>query len=613
MIIYHFILISLIFLSTLVKAEVKIIELHKNKSLDQLVLESKDVKDESLELTNDLPLDQSNQDDNISEIDDNENNLVNNNDISLSDDISVTEDVEEIDTETISILNTETIFDLNENIIINHLQSISDIKSQTLYREFTKILSDSETQPKSKVNEKIYYFVKKLYQIGEIEKAYTLIKSLELRDIKNKDFLEFFYFVELNYLFSTFRLTEVCELKLFLFEESINLPKFLLEKTDIFCLTLENKYSEARLLNSLLLESEKKEDENFQNLFNFMISNEVSDPIFDSLKIKNFEELIFLYSAILRINELPLDEKFIEIDPLNLSIPVILSSSTKMDVRIKAANEAFYDEVISIDSLSALYQSLDFNSKQLNNPDQTINTLNNNKELLMSFYYQLVNVQIFPDQRLKVVLDYWEFAKNVGLEKIAYALTDNIIQTFNPSSENVKYGLEIALALISNQNYEEAIKWINLYENAKLGDLKTDYAKFLISINNNNELNTIIDYLSINYENLNNIKDQNAIETLEVLIQFLEIEKSLYNSSYNLITDNRLMPSYFLLKDLENNLDSKKDKTVFILTLISLNNKKWTELHPEHLNLILKVFSFYNQGILLKPIILEILNELEIF
>ena len=38
----------------------------------------------------------------------------------------------------------------------------------------------------------------------------------------------------------------------------------------------------------------------------------------------------------LRINELPLDKDFVEVDPLNLSIPVVLSESTQMKIRIKA-------------------------------------------------------------------------------------------------------------------------------------------------------------------------------------------------------------------------------------------------------------------------------------
>ena len=42
-------------------------------------------------------------------------------------------------------------------------------------------------------------------------------------------------------------------------------------------------------------------------------------------------------------------------------------------------------------------------------------------------------------------------------------------------------------------------------------------------------------------------------------------------------------------------------------------NKRWTELHPEHLKLILESLNLYDDGNLIKGIILEILNELEIF
>ena len=56
----------------------------------------------------------------------------------------------------------------------------------------------------------------------------------------------------------------------------------------------------------------------------------------------------------------------------------------------------------TIDSLSALYQSVDFNSKQFMKPEKTILSLGDNKELIMAFYYQFANIQIFPDQRLNV-------------------------------------------------------------------------------------------------------------------------------------------------------------------------------------------------------------------
>ena len=62
-----------------------------------------------------------------------------------------------------------------------------------------------------------------------------------------------------------------------------------------------------------------------------------------------------------RIAELPLNEKFLEVDPLNLAIPIILNKSTSDNLRLKAANQSFLNGNISIESLAALYQSLDFN------------------------------------------------------------------------------------------------------------------------------------------------------------------------------------------------------------------------------------------------------------
>lgn len=316
----------------------------------------------------------------------------------------------------------------------------------------------------------------------------------------------------------------------------------------------------------------------------------------------------------LRINELPLNAELIEIDSLNLLFPVILSEATKMDIRVKAANRAFYDEVLSIESLSALYQSVDFNAKQFSNPEQTIISLENNIELIMAFYFQLANIQIFPDQRLNVIVSYWQFAKKVGLEKISYALTKNIIETFEPTSSNVKFGIEIALAHIANKNYNEALNWINIYKNPDDAYDKTEYAKFLISLNDSEELDTIKKYLFDNLTNFNTVKNQKIHETLDVLIEFMNIEKvSELELSYDIIDDNRLMPSYFLIKDIENNIFTENDLSLFMLSLISIKNKNWIELHPEHLKIILNVFNSYKGGSLIKPLILEILNEIDIF
>ena len=601
-----YIVIFFIFLTSSIRAnDVKIIELHQIKSLDQIVLDVENLNGEE-----DSQEDQSGI-------------LLSPNNPDLSSDAGLTEDAQDSvsteeslnNKEIVTFLESDTIFNVNEKIIASHFETIKNINSQALHREFIKILSSTKLDEENNNYENIIYsIIKKLYEIGEIEKAYNLVKKIPTNSIKDQDKMSYFYFIELNYLYSTRKLLEVCDLKSTLIEKGITLSEFLIEKSDIFCLALENKYSEASLLNSLLLESEKKIDENFQKLFKFMLLSKKNEQPFQSLSKVKSRELIFLYSAMLRINELPLDEDFIEVDPLNLSIPVVLSESTPMNIRIKAANNAYYNSLLTIDSLSALYQSVDFNSQQLNNSQETIVSLNGDKEMIMAFYYQLINIQIFPNERLGAILDYWKFAEVSGLGKIAYNITDKIIETINPTSENSQFGLEIAFAHITNKNYSKAIKWINLFENSNLENEKIEYAKFLINLNETDQIDTIINYLSKNYESFDNIKDQSVLESLEVLINFLDINAvSLGSSFYSNISDERPMPSFFIIRDINQNMLDQNNLSLFILSLISINNKKWTELHPEHLKLILDAYQIYENGFLIEAIILEILDELEIF
>jgi len=502
MIYFKLVFVTFILFTFSTKAnDVQIIELHKNKSLDQLVLEKENNEN-----------DKENNSKNI----ENDNNIVEESNI-IEDDSNL----DNIDDQNINTKNTdeqivnienETFFDLDNSLISIHLETLKNIKSNILHREFINILASINLEDENIYSEKVYFVIKKLYEMGEIEKAYKLVSKINLESANiDKKNLEFFYLIKLNYLYSSYKLSEVCNLRLFLLEQSINLPKNLLQKSDIFCLTLENKFSEAKLLNSLLIESETLKDENFQKLFNFMLLSEKTNSFIPLTNIKS-KDLVFLYSAMLRINELPLDKDFIEVDPLNLSIPVILSESTSMDIRIKAAHRAYDDNLISINSLSALYQSVDFSSKQFDDPDKTISNINNN-ELIMAYYYQLANIQIFPDERLDVILKYFDFAKNSGLENIAYAITEKIIETFTPSAENSQLGIEIAFANIANKNFDDALKWLNLYEISNSKDQKIDYAKFLIDLNQNDNLNTVINYLSdsnLNFDQINNQSSQES-------------------------------------------------------------------------------------------------------
>lgn len=596
-------LIKLIFiffftlLISFVKAnEVKIIELHTNKSLDQLVLETSDKKEkefeEAIENKNTLDIEQINDQEKDNKDSD---QIIDNTDI--------------ID-DTVRLINNETILDLNEVILNKYLDSITSISSKVLRSEFINTLANAKIDNENFTEEKIYYIIKKLYELGEIQKAYNLVKQINSSNIIETNYLNYFYLIELNFLYSSYKLEEVCDLKSILLKKNIFLPNKLLEKTDIFCLTLENNISEAKLLNSLLLETEN--DDVFQKLLNYMIVNEKNNN-FQTINIVNSKELIFLYSAMLRINELPLDENFIKIDPLNLSIPLILSKSTRMNTRIKAAHRAYFDKAISINSLSALYQSVDFNSDEFNQPEKTLAEIKD-KEIAMAFYYQLANMQIFPDDRLNVILEYWNFSKKMGLEQIAFKITEKIIDTFEPSAENSKFAIEIASAHIANENYEEALNWISVSEISGASIENIEYLKFLLELNKNNEVSTIEQYLINNFNQTSPIKDQFTLESIDVVKNFLTNKTNTeFNLFYENITDTRLMPSYFLMREIEYNADKKNDLSLLFLSIISIQNKKWIELHPEHLQLILSSLSLYDDGNLTKGIILEILNELGIF
>ena len=73
------------------------------------------------------------------------------------------------------------------------------------------------------------------------------------------------------------------------------------------------------------------------------------------------------------------------------------------------------------------------------------------------------------------------------------------------------------------------------------------------------------------------------------------------------------MPSFFLMNDIKKQIYDSTDLSVFILSLISMQSKNWTELHPEHLKLILEAMNLYDNSSLKKQIIIEILKELKIF
>ncbi len=558
-------------------SDVEIINLYESKSLDQMVLENLNDEKETEEQIENL-----NQKEEIT--------------------------TNETEVQQIEIINENFINDIDIKDLKNYFENLSNINSRTLQNEIIKVLDNLQLNLETQKDKEILFLiVNYLQSVGQINKSYELVQRYELNE---DQYNNFFILSKFNYLLSTFQLNEACNLK----EETnsnIKLDHYFLEKIDIFCLILNNNQSEASLLNSILIESENNLDEYYQYLFS-LIENSIDEQIINK-ETKKFEinkDLIFLYSAMTRIAELPFSHEFYELDKKNLSIPIILNQASPIDLRIKAANESFLEDLITVDSLAALYMSADFNADQLKNPKETLNSFSNNNELSMAFLYQLVNIQIFPDDRLNILIQFWNFAKKNNLEEIAYKLSINMLSSINVSSENIIYGPQIASAYIFNNNFESAIKWIELYESAKSVDSKSIYTRILLDLYSSNNLSTFINSINLTLNNYSDDQNNKNSELLFVLKSVMNLDiNSNTNINFNKVFDNRLMPSILLLNEINNSIVNTNDEKFLFYSLISLNDKQWNNIHPEHLKLILNGYLQYKEGILFRNLILEVFKN----
>tara|TARA_B100001057_G_scaffold126354_1_gene125121 strand:- start:277 stop:1233 length:957 start_codon:yes stop_codon:yes gene_type:complete len=311
-----------------------------------------------------------------------------------------------------------------------------------------------------------------------------------------------------------------------------------------------------------------------------------------------------------RMADLPINEKLYEIDKKNLAIPIILNRSVKDDLRIKIANESYLVNIISIESLSAIYMSIEFNSEQLNNPDQAIRLLSNDIHLNMAYLYRLANTQIFPSERINSLLNFWDFAKKNNLETIAYQLSINILESIDFSEENSAFAVDIALAYIFNSNFEKALRWIEFYENTNQEDSKSIYARILLDLHSTNDLDSFINSISLTLNTYTKEEDDQNAELLYVLKDVMNLDIiSDTNINLNKIFDERSMPSIFLLNEINNSIINNDGDKFLYYSLISLNEKQWNNIHPEHLKLILNGYLKYNDGALFRNLILEIFKS----
>ena len=567
--------------------EVTVIELH-NKSIDQLLnedLNSKNIEIDDLNQNNNEPLETENTSNLISEY---------------------SNSLQEIEKQDLNFL----------------LNNINQLNSNILKSELINILSlDNNNTPPNNFNEEDFnrLIIDSLLSLGDRNKSYKIIQTFS--EIKNLDYNNFYKKFELDFLLSTYQLSEACDYRNQIKNLNLENENNFFLKVDIFCLILEEKFDEANLLNSLLYESSTNKDKYFQHLFNILQNPQnLNDSNFENSKIidSTNKDNIFLYSAMNRISNLSVSSSFLEIDPNNLALPILLSSSSDIELRLKAAHFAYLNNLINIDSLAALYQTVDFTYDELNNPEEILSNTDNNIEIVMSYFNQLINIQLLPTSRLDAIIQFWNFAEKNSLELIAFELSIKSLATIEPTQNLSEFGSKIAKAYTYHGDFVNAEKWIIFSENS-LKDASLIYelntSKLLFNLFKAKKSDDFIDILFDNLKSMNrglldeqNPNHQYKNETLHII--FSTLNEGLDNP-FNIdkeINENRLMPSLFIINEINSCIENKNYPKLLLSIIASLNSNKWNQIHPEHLRLILLGMKEYKQGAMLNDIILEVLK-----
>ena len=607
----YYLLLIIFFYSSLISAsDLEIIDLH-NKSLDQFLLEENG-KDNIVE---------SQIEENIS----NNQNTGNLNDSSLEqsssiEDVNIQDSIEKKSNQNQVILLSnlwEKTNGDNFNFILNN---ITNIKSKVLKNELLNILNVDSLPPTNLV--KIDFenlIIRSLIGLGERKRAYDIIKSLS--DSENIDYDLFYKIFELNYLLSTYALSEACELRNDFEDFQINNQKNFFLKVDIFCLLLQEKFDEANLLNSLLQDSKNEQDKYFEYIFNILNKiNNIEESALIESKIN--EQEIFLYSAMHREGNIPLDNRFLKIDPINLSMPIILSSASNIKLRIQAAHSAYGNGLLkNTNALAALYQMVDFSTEDLNNPIEFSNKISNDIEISMAFFYQLSNIQLLPITRLEALISFWKFAEKNGLELIAYRISQKNLDSIEPSNELAEFGAEVSKAYLLSSNFEMAEKWLIYGQNMStdlVNQSKLQSTKLLYKLSTVESSEEFIDVLIKNLETQKNNKleenNQDEIKNEILFTIFLILDSENINPfEFNKkINEVKLMPSAFIMNNIRDCIINEKYSELLLSIIVSLNGKNWSDLHFEHLRLILIGLNKYKDGEIINSIILEILEESKI-
>ena len=613
--IWLFIIIFFLFSNSVFTSEITIIKLH-NQSIDQALLNNLEESQEDSELNEVNILDNNidhESDGNVEESD-NEAKII----------FKELDQLIDYSEENLSAVNEVVLLpDLwkktNEEDLNFLLDNITDINSPTLRYELLSLLNIDNLPPKNL--DKVDFenlVIRSLLKFGDRDKAYKIFNTFS--DPESTKYNLFYKEFELNYLLSTYNLSEACDFRNnFKNTDLTNKNNYFL-KIDIFCLILEENFNEANLLNALLQETGNINDEYFQYLYDKLNQPNLEDSDPNSFEIN--EKEIFLYSAMHRVGNIALSQKLLQLDPINLSMPIILSSSTDIELRLKAAHAAYNNGIINADSLAALYQFVDFSSEELSDPSNILSITNGNIEKGMAYHYKLSKIQLLPVTRLEAILNFWAFAEKNNLELIAYSLSQKDLDTIEPSSDFSEYGAEVVKAYVRGGNIDKAEKWLLFSENSSedLTDLrKLQSAILLLNLFKVDESSQFIDILLKNLQNMEKISlnnnDQANVLKNEILFVVFSLLNNRDQNPFNLnrkVDELRFIPSAYIMNNIRDCIKNNNHAELLLSILVSLDGKNWAELHPEHLRLIIIALQEYKDGFLLNDIIMEILEQSKI-
>ena len=594
--------------------DIKIIELH-NQTFDQLI-QNNDVQINKNEESSESLSDDVNQaSDDLLNSDNSEDLIIDSN----TEDLIIDSNTEDLIIDSNSIENNldEEIIalpDFWENADSDELIFLFDNMIPTYSVALNNLLINSLTinsLPPQNFTEEEFNNIRivNLIKLGKRKKAFDMINNIE----NNQYHLDLYDFFKLMYFFSTNELNQACEFNKLVDRKKSSIEANLLLKVDIFCEFINNKVDEAEFLNSLLLDI-NDQDEYFQKIF-LNLKNSIKDQI--DTNLYNYEKNTMpLYSAMIRVGDMPLNKLFLENDSINLSMPIVLSGSSDIPLRLYAAHQAYKQGVFNAESLSALYQTVDFSYEELSNTDFTTNNFNNEVEIGMAYLFQKANIQLLPITRLQTLIDFWNFAESHGLNLLAYDISSNLINTIEPLPELSDFGIQISKAHIYNENFELADKWILFTENYKSEKINIEEQiksiRLLYDLKKSNNDNQFIDILIKSDLFKQDSQDASKQEILLTILSAINNNSEKKFKGHRTLIDTRPMPSQYLLNKIKNSSVENNFGELILSINISMINKYWTEIHPEHLKIILIAFRDLKTEGIFKTIILEILEESKI-